>query len=121
MGDRYELELKCAYCQNLNKDIWYAPTCNSYTFECEKCKKTSFITADLKAIKLERVTLFAIREGFLMCSNANLSEEQIDNCCKQTLKEIEKILLRSEKDSGKESVQPSQLKTRELPFQTVGV
>lgn len=90
MGDRYELQLNCIYCGELNEDIWYAPTSNSYTFKCEDCNKTNFITSDLKAKKIEEVTLQDIKEGFEMTTNANWTEEQIDEMCKRTLKEIKK-------------------------------
>jgi hypothetical protein len=56
-GDRYYLEnLKCAYCKYKQLDeIYYAPTCNCMTFECEECGKSNFITKDTKGFKSKRI------------------------------------------------------------------
>ena len=53
MGDRYELNLHCAYCNELNKDIWYAPTCGSIGFKCSNCGETNYI-GNFQAVKKER-------------------------------------------------------------------
>ena len=64
MGDRYELDLDCAYCKERNNDIWFAPTCNNFTFKCIKCKKVNYINSSLKAVKIEEVTLKDIEDSF---------------------------------------------------------
>jgi phage FluMu protein Com len=57
MGDRYELNLKCAYCNRLQDEwVYYAPTCGFITFKCDKCKKTNFIHSIFKAGKIEELT-----------------------------------------------------------------
>lgn len=89
MGDRYELTLRCEYCKNLNKDIWYAPTCNSLTFKCKKCNKFNFITTELTTKKLEKVTYSDIYCAINNASNF-MNEEQIKECAKQTWKKWRK-------------------------------
>lgn len=71
MGARFILDLNCAYCGNLNKDVWYAPTCNSYTFVCTKCEKHNFITSNFSAVKVEEVTTKETIDAFLMATNAS--------------------------------------------------
>jgi len=56
MGDRWELEVKCAYCHKLQEElVYYAPTCNSMTFECDACGKESFITIEHKVKRIKDV------------------------------------------------------------------
>lgn len=88
MGDRYDLNLKCAYCKELNKDVWYAPTCGSDTFICIKCKKRNFITYDFKTKKIEKITIKDVKDGFLENTNTSWTEEQIKRMCKEHLKNI---------------------------------
>ena len=89
MGDRYELDLKCAYCKKMNFDIWYAPTCNSLTFECDKCKKTNFITINFTAKKIEEVNYNDVYDALFSTSNM-LSDEQIKKIAKETYEDLRK-------------------------------
>jgi len=43
MGSRYTLELNCAYCGELNPEVYYAPTCGFLSFKCQKCKEENWI------------------------------------------------------------------------------
>ena len=52
MGDRYELELNCAYCERLNKDVYYAPSSGFEVFRCESCGKENGIYMGFHASKL---------------------------------------------------------------------
>jgi len=88
MGDRYDLNLNCVYCNFLNKEIWYAPTSDAYTFRCEKCNKINFITDDFKAKKLEDITLEDVKAGFVMTTIMSWSDEETDEICKETLEKI---------------------------------
>jgi hypothetical protein len=86
MGDRYELILNCAYCGSCNKDVWYAPTCSSDIFTCEKCGKTNFITDSafgFKAKKVEDVEYEEVEIGFLNTTNASWTDEQVEKMCKE--------------------------------------
>ena len=89
MGDRYELDKECVYCGKLNQEIWFAPTCNSLTFKCEKCKKTNFITTDLDVKKLEEVTY---EDVFWAIDNASnmMNKEQITKCAKEYFKSLKR-------------------------------
>lgn len=51
MGDRWDLQLPCCTCAEMN-DVWYAPTCESTDFDCIKCGTTNDI-----------VTVFTTRKG----------------------------------------------------------
>jgi len=86
MGDRYTFYPDCIYCNHTNEEVWYAPTCGVYTFKCEKCKKTNFITSDFTIKKIEDVTLQDIKDAFLMATSIDWDEEDIDRMCKETLK-----------------------------------
>jgi hypothetical protein len=87
MGDRYDLTLKCKYCGRLN-DVWYAPTCNSDTFECKDCGSINFINSDLKSQKMEEVTYESIEDGFLNATSVSWSDEDVKRICSQRLKEL---------------------------------
>ena len=54
MGTNYHLKLKCAYCNKLNDDIYYAPSSSVESFKCEYCSKTNLIVELFRAIKNER-------------------------------------------------------------------
>ena len=66
MGDKYWLELNCAWCGKLNapedecgfKGVFYAPTCgeDDIRFNCEYCGKPNLILESFKAIKDEKDT-----------------------------------------------------------------
>ena len=43
MGDFYHLNLKCAACNALNKDTYYAESSGATSFTCENCKKINWI------------------------------------------------------------------------------
>jgi len=48
MGDRYLIYIKCAKCKKLNQ-AYYAESCGSTDFECEKCKTINKIVMTFKA------------------------------------------------------------------------
>lgn len=50
MGDRWTLTLRCTFCGKTNDDVWYAPSCNCTTFNCEHCKKTNQIVQGFSTI-----------------------------------------------------------------------
>lgn len=95
MGDRYELALKCVYCGETNKDIWYAPTSSSDTFECKNCKKFNFISANFKSVKIENVTINMIIEGFDNTTMGTLTDAEIKKICKERFKEIQNSLIKT--------------------------
>ena len=82
MGDRFYLNLKCAYC-GTESSVWYAPTCGSYDFKCQDvsgedflpiesktgCGRTNFITASFEVKKAEDVTEEDVVQAFEMASN----------------------------------------------------
>ena len=88
MGDRYELNINCAYCKELNKDIYYAPTSNFDIFECEKCKKMNFITFNLIAKNIEELKYSDVEAGFLNSTNSAWTDDQIKGVCKERFKKI---------------------------------
>lgn len=91
MGDRWTLKLNCVYCNHSNDKVYYAPTCNFYTFKCSKCKKENYIDSNHKANKIEDANLKDIREGFVSNTNGCWSDEEIDKMCRSTLKELRRI------------------------------
>ena len=84
MGDRYELTKNCVYCEALNKDVWYAPTCNSVTFTCEKCGKENFIVSDedFTVKKIGDVTYDDVYNSISQSSNM-MNEKQIESCANE--------------------------------------
>lgn len=87
MGTRFELTRPCIYCKAVNKDIWYAPTCSSFTFKCEKCGKTNFITVDLDVKKIEDVVFSDVLWAIDDCANL-MDERQIEACAKSEFNRI---------------------------------
>lgn len=83
MGSRYYLKLDCAYCGELNKDVYYAPTSGFHTFNCGECEEKNFITPDHKSKKLEEATFEEFKEGFSLTTNRDLSEEELDRICRK--------------------------------------
>jgi len=51
MGDRYTFNAKCAYCDKLNEEVYFAPTCGFIVHKCESCGKTNKIV-DFKLHKM---------------------------------------------------------------------
>ena len=44
MGDRIIIhEMECPYCNKINKDVGYAPSCGIMSRVCEHCKKEFLI------------------------------------------------------------------------------
>ena len=77
MGERYELNLNCPYCDKLNLEIYYAPTCDSDSHDCVGCKKTFYINANHEPVKAEDWTLDMEKKGVEATANM-LSQEAID-------------------------------------------
>ena len=82
MGDRYELELHCAYCNELNEDVWYAPTCGFNTFTCSNCKKTNFIK-DFKAVKTDDITADDLFDDFMTETNVSWEDKDLEKIKKE--------------------------------------
>lgn len=53
MGTRYFLMLHCPYCNELNEDVYYAPSCDFYTHRCDFCDKEFAISMGFNGRKLE--------------------------------------------------------------------
>jgi len=81
MGDRYILDLKCSYCQTLNEEVYFAPTCNFFTFNCKNCKKTNFINSDFVAIKIKDVKYKDVLGVVEMATNF-MDEKQTESFAK---------------------------------------
>lgn len=56
MGDRYTLELNCAHCGWLNRDVWYAESCNATDFKCEGCGEWNDVVMGFHAVKQAKET-----------------------------------------------------------------
>ena len=82
MGDRYEGNFNCAYCGELNEDVYYAPTCSFYTFKCVKCNNTNFITEMGDVKKIENTTLDDVSDAFMSASNMMWDETQLKRIIK---------------------------------------
>ncbi len=76
MGDRFEIDIKCAYCSVENKDIYFAPTCSFCTFNCLYCGNKNFINSDMNAVKIENLTEEMVYNIVDMTANF-MSAEQI--------------------------------------------
>ena len=81
MGDRYELELHCAYCNKLN-GVWYAPTCGFNTFVCKSCKNTNFIK-DFKSVKTDDITGNDLFNNFMDDTNVSWEDEDLEKIKKE--------------------------------------
>jgi len=55
MGTKYLLELECAYCYTINKDVYYAPSSEVTTFVCENCRATNRIVQVFLADKNDKL------------------------------------------------------------------
>lgn len=102
MGDRYTLDLNCAYCKKENQEIWYAPTCAVDTFVCCHCKKINFIKPEFEVLKLEDVKLEDVIEGFDFTTSISRSEAETRRICQEHLErlQIEQIKLSQESQEG---------------------
>lgn len=92
MGDRFEITISCAYCEKKQKElVYYAPTANFETFQCDSCNETNFITTEFTPKKLNEVTQEDVEEGFLNNTMGMLSEKEIKMMCKTRYKQIKKM------------------------------
>jgi len=57
MGDRITIfnSLKCAYCDKVQEEVYYAESSNFTTHKCEKCKKENLIVESYKLIKKDEI------------------------------------------------------------------
>jgi len=103
MGDRYYLILNCAYCNEENDNIYYAPTSMFYDFKCKKCNKINFIsiTSGIEAKKAEDVKLQDVIDAFSSTTSSNLSKEEIKRECEYYMKQLKKDM-KKEKEYERE-------------------
>ena len=66
MGDRYILALRCAWCDRLNEDVWYAESSGAISFKCLSCKNLNLIEMDFltKQITEEGLKAVLAEKGF---------------------------------------------------------
>jgi len=88
------------YCNHINS-CWYAPTCNSVTFICEKCGKENFIVFDegFTVKKIGEVTYDDVHNAISQTSNM-MNEEQIESCANEMWNNL-LMKLREEKKNEK--------------------
>ena len=113
MGDRFYLNLKCAYC-GTESSVWYAPTCGSYDFKCQDvsgedflpiesktgCGRTNFITASFEVKKAEDVTEEDVVQAFEMASNTFHSLSAIKKEAKSYLRFLKKQIKKEDLQNG---------------------
>ena len=58
MGDRITIydSLKCAYCGTTQEEVYFAPSSEVYTHQCEKCGEVNVITETYQLEKGEVIT-----------------------------------------------------------------
>jgi transposase-like protein len=54
MGDRYHLDLNCAYCGRPNPDVYYAESSGSEEFNCHACGKRNRIQISFRSRKMQQ-------------------------------------------------------------------
>jgi len=93
MGDRYELTKRCAYCGEINKGIYYAPTCGVFGFYCGVCERFNFICFDpyltvkkLEDVKYEEIVIAITRTTTFMNDEEirTYADEVWNNLVKET-------------------------------------
>jgi len=67
MGTRYHLTVDCPYCNWINYDVYYAPTCGITTFTCESCGKT-----------VDIFEAYPDAPSYEEASNANVIQDAVD-------------------------------------------
>ena len=92
MGDRYTINVDCAYCNSTNKDVWYAPTSNCDVFECVYCERWNFITTNFKAVQIEDVTYDMVEAGFMFTTSMAWTEDDIKRMCNDRFNKIKEMV-----------------------------
>lgn len=66
MGDRFSIDIKCANCEVINNDVYYAESSGYMSFICKECKKINWITQRFVAeiVSLEEEKRRYKDEGF---------------------------------------------------------
>lgn len=82
MGDRIDGSWNCVHCGVTEEEVWYAPTCNSFGFRCQKCGKYNFITTDLEVKKVEDVTYDDVYQAVNNASTM-MDEKQIKSVAEE--------------------------------------
>jgi transcription elongation factor Elf1 len=101
MGDRYTGNFKCEYCNTLNEDVWYAPTCGAYTFKCAKCGRSSFIDCALNTKSLEHISFMDVYEAFLGASNVDWGERNLTRMIMESFENIMQIMKNEQEEDEK--------------------
>ena len=104
MGDRFELIKNCVYCDAINKEVWYAPTCNSLTFTCEKCGKENFIVFD-EGFTVKKLGDVTYDDVYWAINNASsmMDEKQIESCANDKWNNL-LMSLREEKEKNEKGI-----------------
>lgn len=65
MGDRYEIEIKCADCETINEH-WHAESSGYHSFTCTKCKKINWVSIGFtsRIVSIEEEKELYKEEGF---------------------------------------------------------
>lgn len=87
MGDRYELNIKCAHC-DANNQVYYAPTSGADTMRCHACDKYSFVKFNFKTKKLRYITMDDVKEGLMATTNTMWTDEEITRQAEERYEKI---------------------------------
>ena len=93
MGSSYLLELHCVHCVKLNTDIYYAPTCGTYTFKCSHCGKMNYITKDKESAMPDEASGEDLFEAFLNTTIIAWNDLEIHNIRKEFFEIAKRIRL----------------------------
>lgn len=121
MGDRYTLQLKCAYCDELNDDVYYAPSCGFLSFKCQRCGNENWINQGFYVEKISKKELE--RRMFVEGFGYSKEEEEFDKtigcegCTCEVRKEGSKVIAEWIDNScsihGREERKKIHIKTKE--------
>lgn len=88
----YNIDVNCAYCNDMNDRVLYEPLEDNFIYLCRKCGKPNFITFIGKSKRIEEVTKEDLLDDILMEIIFEIDSKYLDSICESAMSRVDRLI-----------------------------